>query len=493
MTHKKFYILAFLIVLLSSYPLHVSAAYANTPHGIILISLDTLRADHLGIYGYHRDTSPSIDAFANESVVFDNAVVQSPWTLPSHMSIMTSLYPSFHGLDNKGSQRLADEHTTLAEFLQEGGYQTAAFTGGSWVSGRFGFNRGFDSFDDQGWYGIASILPKVKKWLDENKQNPFFLFIHCYDIHHPYNPPPPYNSMFHDFIYRGNLIPSAKALMNSSKKKLSNEDVRHLIALYDGGIRYTDEEIGKFLSYLREARLYEQTLIIITSDHGEAFKEHGELLHGQLYYRPNLHVPLIVRIPNYPKKEIRVSELVQSIDLLPTILDIARRPAHPKAQGESLLPLIKRQKNQFNRFLGSILSPFERGSSVAFAEHRSNKQTYRWSIITDDGYQMISSPDSSYSQLFNISTDPLAQNSIAQSHSTILERLGARYKEVYSVAPRYRTSSVDLDEDLSKQLKALGYIDFDQDSSVSADDLDGDGIINAKDNCPRYANPEPER
>ena len=232
-------------------PWCVLPAPAKNPHGIILISLDTLRADHLGCYGYQRNTSPSIDAFARESIVFENAVVQSPWTLPSHMSIMTSLYPSFHGVTNKSS-RLADEHTTLAELLQESGYQTAAFTDGGLVSGEFGFNQGFDVYEDE-WIGIANILPKAEKWLDNNASKPFFLFIHCYDIHEPYNPPPPYNSIFHDFTYSGHLVPSSTILTAARKGQVTvtNEDLRHFIALYDGGIRYTDEKIGEFLSYLR--------------------------------------------------------------------------------------------------------------------------------------------------------------------------------------------------------------------------------------------------
>jgi glucan phosphoethanolaminetransferase (alkaline phosphatase superfamily) len=149
----------------------LTASTQQPPKGIILISLDTLRADHLGVYGYHRDTSPAIDAFARESTVFENAVVQSPWTLPSHMSVMTSLYSSFHGVD-EFSYRLADEHVTLAELLKEGGYQTAAFTDGVWMRAVTGINQGFDVYDDQGGH-IAYILPKVQKWLDTNRSNHF--------------------------------------------------------------------------------------------------------------------------------------------------------------------------------------------------------------------------------------------------------------------------------------------------------------------------------
>ena len=192
---RKIFIIIFPIVFITSGLYYwLTFSTTQTPNRIILISLDTLRADHLGVYGYHLNTSPNIDALAKESIVFENAVVQSPWTLPSHMSIMTSLYPSFHGLVDKDSLTpLDDGHLTLAELLKKGGYKTVAFTDGGFVRGAFGFNRGFDIYDDQGG-GIKKILPKVKKYLDTSKSEPFFLFIHCYDIHSPYSPPSPYNT-----------------------------------------------------------------------------------------------------------------------------------------------------------------------------------------------------------------------------------------------------------------------------------------------------------
>ena len=255
MKNRGLVLLVLIILVSTGSSDRVTASTRQPPKGIILISLDTLRADHLGSYGYHRDTSPHIDALAKESILFENAVVQSPWTLPSHMSIMTSLYPSFHGVD-EFSFRLADEHVTLAELLKEHGYQTAAFTDGVWMRAVTGMNQGFDMYDDQGVH-IANILPKVEKWLDANRSKPFFLFIHCYDIHVPYNPPPPYNTMFHDFTYTGHLAPNGKTFTAINEKKLSvtDEDVRHFIALYDGGIRYTDAKIGEFLSYLRNRGL----------------------------------------------------------------------------------------------------------------------------------------------------------------------------------------------------------------------------------------------
>lgn len=481
-----------LTLLLSMWSGCFMAAQAQEPHGIILISLDTLRADHLGCYGYHRNTSPSIDAFSRESVVFENAAVQSPWTLPSHMSIMTSLYPSFHGVVKKSS-RLPDNRVTLAQLLRKGGYQTAAFTDGGNVGSVFGFNRGFDLYEDE-WIGIAETVPKAKEWLDENGSKPFFLFIHCYDIHSPYNPPPPYNGLFHDFIYTGNLVPSTPTLLSTANKKkdelnITDEDIRHFIALYDGGIRYTDEQIGDLLSYLRSLRLYDKSLIIITSDHGEEFMEHGAFSHWQLYYRPNLHVPLIMHIPGYPKKEIRINQLVQSIDLLPTILDIAELPAYPAAQGTSLLPLVTQQENFFTTLLGKILNRQEKAATIAIAENHT--RTPDWSVM-NDGYQMISINNFFEVKLFNLETDPLAQKDIAIGNGTLIEKLLLRYSELYSTKPPDTSPVLELDERSRKQLEALGYLDSSEHPTRATDDTDNDGIGDEDDNCPRFQNPNQE-
>jgi hypothetical protein len=480
-----FILLTALLIIVSIYFWWTSSTKQAIPRGIILISLDTLRADHLGIYGYHRNTSPNIDAFAMENIVFENTVVQSPWTLPSHMSIMTSLYPSFHGVLSSANV-LADEHVTLAELLRENGYQTAAFVDGGFMRGAWGFHQGFDIYDDRE-AGIKHIIFKAQKWLDENKSKPFFLFLHCYDIHSPYNPPSPYNSIFHDFIYTGRTVPSNNTLVAAlqDELELTEEDLHHFIALYDGGIRYTDEKIGKFLSYLSNNGLEDHSLIIITSDHGEEFKEHGSVLHNQLYYRPNLHVPLIMHIPGYPKKGIRVKQLTRSIDLLPTILDIARLSPLPAAQGKSLLSLIKQYGNLIHRSLLNSVNIFRKNRPISVAETLRDKTDYSWSIITETGHQIISDPTLPNPQLFNITIDPLAQNDTAPGHDAIVEQLVTRYKELYSAIPSQKKSTVILDKQTREQLKALGYVDLQEDVADAANDFDGDVAIPAEDNHPK--------
>jgi len=257
-----------------------------------------------------------------------------------------------------------------------------------------------------------------------------------------------------------------------------------LIALYDGGIRYTDKKIGEFLSYLRDSGLYDQSLIIITSDHGEEFKEHGFLLHWQIYFRPNLHIPLIMRIPNYPKEEIRINNLVRSIDLLPTILEFTGHSPHSKAQGRSLFPLIKRHTKFLNRFLWQVSSPFKKDSNPSFAEFGG----YNWSIITEDSYQMIYNSIRHSIQLFNLKTDPLAQNNIAKDHEDMVKGLFSQHKELYSKVSNRKAPTITLDEQTRKQLIALGYVDGVNVVPKCPEDFDCDGISDEEDNCPSTPN-----
>jgi arylsulfatase A-like enzyme len=448
----------------------------------------------LGVYGYYRDTSPFIDAFAKESIVFESAVVQAPTTLPSHMSIMTSLYPHSHGV--KRNRSLPEERITLAELLRKGGYKTTAFADGGWMRAVFGFSQGFETYDGEEKIGIAKILPKVKKWLNENGSQPFFLFLHCYDIHSPYDPPPPYDTMFQDTVYTGSFVPSTAKLRLAAwnRIQLNNQDLQHVMALYDGGIRYTDEMIGEFFAYLRNSGLYNRSLIIVTSDHGEEFMEHGSFLHWQLYYRPNLHVPLIMHLPAFSRKGVRIDEFVQSIDLLPTILDFAGLPVHPDAQGRSLMPLIKTHSNFYYRLSEQVVRFFKNELPFSFAEiHNYTMRGKNVSVIRD-GYQMIYNQASHALQLFNIHIDPLAQDNVAKNHSDILENLLSEYTNFYDILSTVETPTIVLDKQTENQLEALGYIEISdyaakpEDSSpldgISLeDDSDLDGVADDRDNC----------
>ena len=287
---------------------------------IVLISLDTLRADHLGVYGYPRETSPKIDSFARQAFVFDRMLAPAPNTPPSQMAMMTSLYPGRHGFTGKGDKLVAGIET-LAERLSAAGLRTAGFVDGGYLHAAFGFDRGFDSYNHRGG-GLAEILPRATRWLDAHADEPFFLFLHTYDIHAPYFSPPPFGGMFHEQPYAGDLVPTVERLdaLFLEQAELDPVDVQHLVDSYDEGIRYTDFQIGRFLDELERRGHFDDTLIILTSDHDEEFGEHGSVIHWQLYFQPNLRIPLIVRPPGGAEGPLRIAAPAQLIDILPTLL-----------------------------------------------------------------------------------------------------------------------------------------------------------------------------
>ncbi|MCK4680717.1 sulfatase [bacterium] len=271
---------------------------------VIVVSIDTLRADRLGSYGYERSTSPKMDLLASEGVLFEWAVSSAPNTVPSHMSIFTSLYPTVHGFTGNGD-RLPGWQLTFTEYLRERGYRTFATTDGAFMRGWFGFDQGFERYNDVK-KGIASSVKLAFNWVDSGvADSPLFLFIHCYDVHSPYDPPPPYRDLFTDPSYDGGFYPGSAELekirhaVNRNPEAghgLSPADVEFMSARYDGGIAYTDHWIGELVDGLASRGLLENTWLFVTSDHGEEFTEHGAVLHEKLYLTVT-HVPLIVRQP----------------------------------------------------------------------------------------------------------------------------------------------------------------------------------------------------
>ncbi|MDP2735802.1 MAG: sulfatase-like hydrolase/transferase, partial [bacterium] len=242
----------------------------NKPYNVIVISIDTLRVDHLGLYGYSRDTSPNLDTFSREALVFDQAIAQAAFTLPSVASTFTSEYPSAHGLLGT-SYRLSSLKLTIAEVLSQYGYQTAAFVGDGELQGSFGIDQGFDRYIDQGGVSFKETIPLALRWLERDRTGKFFLFLQGFDVHAPYWKPDPYNDMFADPSYRGILTDSARywldyalesknprAILDNIKKidgesvllaadgsriPLTQEDIEYIAAHYDGGIRYVDDLI----------------------------------------------------------------------------------------------------------------------------------------------------------------------------------------------------------------------------------------------------------
>ncbi len=310
--------------------------------GYILISIDTLRADHLGTYGYPKPTSPFIDSFAERSVLFENAFVQLPGTLPSHMSIFTGLYPAEHAVYPPNGV-LSAKIPTLPEMFRSSGFRTAGFSEGGYVHGGFGFERGFDEWNDEVHEGAGDIENTMAKGLDFlrrlRKKDRFFLFLHSYAVHDPYLPPEPYASDFGAAPVPGAFAPTGWKFeqFNRGELSISPEALESYRAAYDASIRYMDEILSRFFADLEELGLMDDVGIVLTSDHGEEFLEHGKMVHTQLY-RETLHVPLLVYHPDLEPR--RVTTLVESIDIAPSLRQLAGLTAEAEFSGESLVPLL---------------------------------------------------------------------------------------------------------------------------------------------------------
>ena len=328
-------------------PLPAQTGFEPAPtRGYILISIDALRADHLGLYGYPKPTSPFLDELARRATVFDHAFAQVPSTLPSHMSMFTGLYPAEHGVFPPSSV-LAPEIRTLPEILLHAGFRTAGHTEGGYVQGGYGFARGFGEWTDTPYvddtdvertfaHGVAFL-----KSLKPSER--FFLFLHSYTVHDPYWPPEQYRQMF----WPGPPPPSAGepsgphfAAINNGLEVTTPAAVDYYEAMYDASIRYLDDALRQLFADLEASGLAADTTVILTSDHGEEFFEHGKLVHTQIYPEC-LHIPLLVVHPAQ-RAGLRIGRLAQTIDFAPTIYDLAGVTPPPGLSGASLKPLLQK-------------------------------------------------------------------------------------------------------------------------------------------------------
>jgi arylsulfatase A-like enzyme len=321
---------------------------APVAKNLLLISIDTLRTDVLGVYGSQRGATPRIDAFARKAIVFDNAWTHTPKTAPSHMSMFTGLPPSVHGVGNlntAGAQRLPASIRTLTEVLQDAGFATGGFTGGGNVKGSLGFDRGFDVFDDDN-DAFGAKLERVRPWIEKADASgqPWYCFLHTYHTHDPYMPEPAWVKRFVTPGYDGKILATRAAIqaaidagddlaptMKGHEKitwnywfrvnEKSPKDLAHLFDLYTAGVAHMDKLVGEFLLRLERQGLLDNTIVVFTSDHGEEFGEHGEVRHDQLWVEC-AHVPMLVRLPGERLGGTRVREVVRHIDLTPSVLEL---------------------------------------------------------------------------------------------------------------------------------------------------------------------------
>ena len=323
-----FFALTLITVLLLSFFI-----FKTTPSrpNIILISIDSLRRDHVGIYGYNRNTTPTIDKIAREGIYFENAFSSSSWTLPAHMSMFTGLPPSIHSVD-KETNKLNKDIQTVTELIKFNKYQTAAIVTLPFIAAKYGFSKGFDKYTEMFKKKAKVVTDNALGWLKKRKNKPFFLFLHFCDVHWPYAPPVKYANMFGistkkkawkhwgRFMFLRKFSNPAISMPENIKKKV--------IGLYDAEIRSVDDNISRIIEYLQKNNIYNNTILVFTSDHGEEFKEHSSFGHGHSLYSEVINVPLIIRFPDKIKKGLKIKEPVITSDIPLTLLNMLKIKPH---------------------------------------------------------------------------------------------------------------------------------------------------------------------
>lgn len=414
-----------LLFLLLPFAWSEAVAVNQAKPNVILISLDTLRADHLGCYGYKRVPTPNIDALSHGGTLFTQASSQVPLTTPSHSSLFTSTFPFANGVEDN-TEPLSPHAVTLARVLKSAGYETAAFVGGFVMERRFGLNQGFDQYDDPFnlhlYQGVdpgdikrpgKNVVAASQAWLKRHSGSPSFLFLHLYDLHTPYN------------------VPSEARTRYRSG--------------YDGELSYVDELVGRFTNYLKSEGLFEKSLIILLSDHGESLGEHDESTHGYFIYQSTIWVPLIIHWPNgktvLPK---RVDEPVGLIDVAPTILNALNVPSPPQFQGKSIL----------GRSGGARSSKSNIYSESLYARNHFGTSALR--SIRSGRYKYIEAPDP---ELYDLMDDPDEKQNIFATKQSVAQvlRLELRSLRANHLPANSATSSAISPEAVAA-LNSLGYI-----------------------------------
>jgi arylsulfatase A-like enzyme/predicted Zn-dependent protease len=397
------------------------------PLSVLLVSVDTLRADRLGSYGYKAASTPVLDRLAARGLRFAQAATVAPLTLPAHASLLSGTFPTFHGVRDNGSFYLGDDSTTLAEVFKARGYRTGGFVGAFVLDHRWGIAQGFDHYFDEfdlSRYEMSvgldaaqrpgsEVVDSALAWLGAGGDQPFLAWVHLYDPHSPYTPPEPYRSQF-------------PATMHGA---------------YDGEVAATDAQIGRLLEYLEASGRLDSTIVVVVGDHGESLGEHGEQQHGFFVYDAAVHIPLIVAGPGVPVRT--VNEQVRIVDVMPTILDLVGADVPAEVQGASLMPLARG----------------ERLDLLGFSETWYPRYHYGWSELTavrDGRYKFIAAPRR---ELYDTQTDPgetrdlsTANPRLADALEAALRDMAARTAAATTQAPR------PMDPEVEDRLRALGYV-----------------------------------
>jgi len=380
---------------------------------VVVIGIDTLRADHVGAYGYPRPTTPRIDAFARGAVRFETAVSQSSWTVPGFASMFTGLVPSEHRAGEgmcPDVTSLDDRHETLAGALRAGGYRTASFVSNVWVSSELGLARGFDEHERVMFSSDA--VERALGWLRERRRSPFFLFVHVMDPHKPYAPSAEDARPFVDPAYHG---PIGASFSGGVVPGWNDADRRRIVDLYDGEVRFADGLVGRVLDTLDELGLTERTIVVVVSDHGEELFDHAGIGHGHTLFDELLLVPFLIRFPG-AWAHGAVARPVRTMDLFPTLLDAVGRPVPAGLNGVSLMPLLR----------GAADAP---PTEVALSESPCFAADVGLQSLRTAHEKLVFSPVSAHAQLFDLTTDPHEQTDLAAERPADVAALRDRLAE----------------------------------------------------------------
>ncbi len=412
----------------------------------ILISIDTLRPDHLGLYGHERPTSPNLDRFAAGGAVFEQALSTAPWTLPAHASMLTGRYPSRHGL-RTDQHRLRADVATLADCLHPRGFVSAAFVNSAFLLPRSGLNRGFDTYElvpeKETPRGRAALITRLAlDWLEAHRRERFFLFLHYFDVHSDYASLERYERRFAPEHGRLSGRTLELRLIRAGLVSIGAEDAEHLARLYDAGIRQLDDNLAPLLAWLEGAGRLEDTVVALTSDHGEEFLEHGSVLHGHTHYEELLRVPLVLRGASVPAGA-RIRTAVSIADVMPTLLGVLGVPAPDGLDGRDL------------RGLWEAPGAMARDRPL-FAE-TSAVHTEGLSSVRMGRHKLIHDLRTDRSELYDLEQDPLEGRDLASERLGVLEELRALLRElagesVPSEQAPPRSPAVE------ERLRALGYL-----------------------------------
>lgn len=455
-------------------PLIYSSSPKQRPN-IVLISLDTLRPDHLGCYGYTRKTSSNIDEIAREGVLFSHTYSSTSWTLPAHISLLTSHNCAHHQVYYP-FQKMKPQIPTLADVLKTNQYFTVAFTGGAYLSSSYGFAKGFDSYQEISLRGNAAtrydeaerLAEIICDWLQNNREKSFFLFLHTYQPHDPYANLSPLGKTFLNEHSKWKKIKVATLFGKKGRYQthLTEEEKQNVIDLYDGEIKYTDiSYIRPILEKLKELGLYENSLIILTSDHGEEFYDHEAWLHDHSVYEEAIRIPLIIKFPHSQYKGEKVQQIVRIVDIMPTILDVLNiKNSSLSMDGKSLLPLITGRETQDRTFVADLALRDYRDiyptviamnqGDYKFIHNKKIKSPYTARVSKNFGdkqtelYDLKKDPKETKNIVLQIRYRDLCFN-LLDSINEYCEKISQEISD---------EDRVTMDESLRERLRALGYI-----------------------------------